>query len=47
VGTLIMRGIETAIKQRQVTYDLARQMPGSTEVSTSTFADRIIAGMAA
>jgi isocitrate dehydrogenase len=45
VGPMIVRGIEQAIKQRQVTYDLARQMPGSTEVSTSAFADRIIAGM--
>src|SRR5712691_745354 len=33
VGTMIVRGIEQAIKQRHVTYDLARQMPGSTEVS--------------
>jgi isocitrate dehydrogenase len=43
---LIVRGIERAIKARRVTYDLARQMPGSTEVSTSAFADAIIAGMA-
>ena len=41
----IIGGIETAIKTKRVTYDLARQMPGSTEVSTSTFADGIIAGM--
>jgi len=47
VGAMIVRGIEAAIKQRHVTYDLARQMPGSTEVSTSAFADRIIAGMSA
>jgi isocitrate dehydrogenase len=47
VGPMIVRGIEQAIKQRHVTYDLARQMPGSTEVSTSAFADRIIAGMGA
>jgi isocitrate dehydrogenase len=45
VGQLIVRGIEQAIKSRRVTYDLARQMPGSTEVSTSAFADGIIAGM--
>ena len=44
-GRLIVRGIEEAIKSRRVTYDLARQMPGSTEVSTSAFADAIIAGM--
>jgi len=42
---LIVRGMETAIKSKKVTYDLARQMPGSTEVSTSGFADGIIAGM--
>jgi isocitrate dehydrogenase len=42
---LIVSGIERAIKSRRVTYDLARQMPGSTEVSTSAFADAIIAGM--
>ena len=34
-----------AIKSGQVTYDLARQMPRSSEVSTSAFGDRIIAGM--
>jgi isocitrate dehydrogenase len=28
-----------------VTYDLARQMQGATEVSTSGFGDAIIAGM--
>ena len=41
----IVRGIERAIAARRVTYDLARQMPGATEVSTSAFADQIIAGM--
>ncbi|CAN5125151.1 NADP-dependent isocitrate dehydrogenase [soil metagenome] len=42
---LIVRGMENAIKARHVTYDLARQMSGATEVSTSTFGDAIIAGM--
>jgi isocitrate dehydrogenase len=42
---LIVRGLESAIRSGQVTYDLARQMPRSSEVSTSTFGDRIIAGM--
>jgi isocitrate dehydrogenase len=28
-----------------VTYDLARQMPGATEVKTSQFADAIITAM--
>jgi isocitrate dehydrogenase len=47
VSTLIVRGLENAIKSRRVTYDLARQMPGATEVSTSAFADQIIKGMSA
>jgi isocitrate dehydrogenase len=46
-GALIVHGMEQAIKSRTVTYDLARQMPGATEVSTSGFADAIIAAMRA
>ena len=46
-ATLIVRGLENAIKSRRVTYDLARQMPGSTEIATSAFGDQIIAGMRA
>ena len=42
---LIVTGVESAIKSKRVTYDLARQMPGATEVSTSAFGDQIIAGM--
>ena len=42
---LIVHGMENAIKAKRVTYDLARQMPGSTEVSTSAFGDAVIAGM--
>jgi len=44
-GDLIVRGLENAIASKRVTYDLARQMPGATEVSTSGFGDEIIAGM--
>ncbi|HTJ24441.1 MAG TPA: isocitrate dehydrogenase (NADP(+)) [Gemmatimonadaceae bacterium] len=44
-AALIVRGLENAIKSRRVTYDLARQMPGATEVSTSAFGDQIIKGM--
>ena len=44
-GNLIIRGLENAIKSRRVTYDLARQMKGATEVSTTAFADEIIRGM--
>ena len=32
---LIVKGVEQAIAAGTVTYDLARQMPGSTEVSTT------------
>ena len=42
---LIVKGMENAIKAKRVTYDLARQMPGATEVSTSAFGDAVIAGM--
>jgi isocitrate dehydrogenase len=44
-AALIVRGLENAIKSRQVTYDLARQMPGATEVSTTAFGDQMIKGM--
>ena len=44
---LIVKGMEKAIKSKRVTYDLARQMPGATEVSTSAFGDQVIAGMKA
>jgi isocitrate dehydrogenase len=42
VATLIVRGLEGAIRSRRVTYDLARLMPGATEISTSAFAECII-----
>jgi len=42
-GKAIVAGIEGALAAKKVTYDLARQMPGATEVPTSTFADAIIA----
>ena len=35
-----------AIAAQRVTYDLARQLPGATEVSTSAFADAIIEHLA-
>jgi isocitrate dehydrogenase len=47
VGHMIVRGLENAIKSKRVTYDLARQMPGATEVTTSVFGDLIIKGMTA
>ncbi|HET9387431.1 MAG TPA: isocitrate dehydrogenase (NADP(+)) [Gemmatimonadales bacterium] len=42
VARAIVRGLEGAIAAQRVTYDLARQLPGATEVSTSAFADAII-----
>jgi isocitrate dehydrogenase len=45
VAERITRGVENAIRSRRVTYDLARQMPGSTEVSTSEFGNQVIKGM--
>jgi isocitrate dehydrogenase len=42
VATAIARGLGGAIQSRRVTYDLARLMPGATEVSTSAFAECII-----
>jgi isocitrate dehydrogenase len=42
---LIVRGIEGAIASKHVTYDLARQMEGSTEVKCSQFGDKIIENM--
>jgi isocitrate dehydrogenase len=46
VATAVVRGVEGAIAGGRVTYDLARQMPGATEVATSAFADAIIEHLA-
>jgi isocitrate dehydrogenase len=45
VAELIVRGMEKTIAAKTVTYDLARQMTGATEVKTSAFADAIIGAM--
>ena len=42
---LIERALEKTIKEKKVTYDLARQMDGATELKTSAFADVIIGNM--
>lgn len=42
---LVVQGLERAIQAKTVTYDLARQMEGATEVSTSGFGEAIIAHM--
>ncbi len=45
VGKLIETGIERAIAQKRVTYDLERMMEGATKVTTTGFADAIIENM--
>jgi isocitrate dehydrogenase len=42
---LVVKGMDGAISNRQVTYDFARLMEGAREVKTSEFADRLISSM--
>ena len=42
---LIIHGLEKAIDAKTVTYDLARLIKGSTEVSCSKFGDAVISHM--
>ena len=42
---LVMKGMEKAIDDKQVTYDFARLMAGATEISCSAFGDAMIARM--
>jgi len=42
---LVIKGLSGAIAAQQVTYDLARLLPGSTKVSCSGFGDAIMAHM--
>ena len=42
---LIISSMESAISSKKVTYDFARQMPGSTQVSCSGFGEVMIANM--
>jgi isocitrate dehydrogenase len=42
---MIVDAIQRTIIQKTVTYDLERQMEGATKVSTSGFADAIIANL--
>ena len=42
---LVVKGMDGAISDKQVTYDFARLMEGATKVKTSEFADRIIERM--
>ena len=45
VAASIEDGIERTIQQKTVTYDLERLMEGATKLSTSAFADAVIANM--
>ena len=45
IQTMINKGLERAIAQKKVTYDLARQMEGATEVKCSEFAEAIVANL--
>jgi isocitrate dehydrogenase len=42
---LLMKGLTTTIKQKVVTYDLARLMRGATEVKCSVFAEAVVKNM--
>lgn len=42
---LVMKGMEKAIDDKQVTYDFARLMAGATEISCSAFGDAMITRM--
>ena len=42
---LVVKGLESAIASKTVTYDFARQMDGATLVSCSEFGRRIIDAM--
>jgi isocitrate dehydrogenase len=44
-AALIEHGLEKTVSQKKVTYDLARQMKGATELKTSEFASAIIKNM--
>ena len=45
VAKLIQRAFVKTVAQKLVTYDFARQMAGATKVSTSGFADALIANL--
>jgi isocitrate dehydrogenase len=47
VARMIEDGIARTIRQKRVTYDLERMMPGATKVKTSEFASAIIENMQA
>jgi isocitrate dehydrogenase len=42
---VVIQSLERTIASKRVTYDLARLIPGSTELKTSEFADAMIKNM--
>ena len=44
-ANLVIKSMETAIGDKQVTYDFARLMEGADELSCSDFGDAMIARM--
>jgi isocitrate dehydrogenase len=44
-GDLIVKGLQGAIKNKRVTYDFERLMPGATKLKCSEFGDEIIKNM--
>lgn len=44
-ANLIIDSLEKTIKEKRVTYDLARQMEGAQELKTSQFAEAIVENM--
>ncbi|MGH9478671.1 MAG: isocitrate/isopropylmalate family dehydrogenase, partial [Terriglobales bacterium] len=44
-ASLAEAGLAATIQQGRVTYDLARQMPGATQLKTSEFSTAIISNM--
>ena len=46
-GETIVRALEETIKQKRVTYDLERQMPGARKLKTSEFGAAIVGNMQA
>ena len=44
-GDRVRKGLEEAVAQKRVTYDLARQMDGAVEVKCSEFAEEIVRQM--
>ena len=47
VARLIEEGIAQTVRQKRVTYDLERLMPGATKLGTSAFAEAIVENMRA